>query len=145
MPKRLALILTVGCVLVFAGSVLAAPPFPSNYIVKYDGYLQEDPDGNVLADTLIVVNNAKSKKMKVWIKAYDKYGTPVNVYPPDIHGETLLNGGSPLENNIIPGNGFGWITLGMMVLRATKASSGYYGAEKFTYKIFTSRKDMPCG
>jgi len=145
MHKKLVLTLAVACVLAFAGSVLAAPPFSGYYVVKYDGYLQKDAAGMVLADTLIVVDNAKTGlKMKVWIQVYDKYGTPVNMYgEPPVHGETLMNGGSPLTNNIIPGDGFGWITLGMMVPRQTFDPWGIAGAEKFTYKIFTSRKDMP--
>lgn len=143
MHKKLVLTLAVACVLAFAGSVLATPPFPNYYIVKYDGYLHENDSGFVLADTLIVVNNAKRKKMKVWIQVYDKYGTAVNTYPPDIHGETLLNGGDPLTDNIIPAEGFGWITLGMIVSRKTSDPWGYDGAEKFPFKIFTSRKDMP--
>jgi len=145
MHKKLVLVLAVACVLAFAGSVLAAPPFAAKYVVKYDGYLQKDTVGAVLADTLIVVDNAKTGlKMKVWIQVYDKYGNPVNEYgEPPVHGETLWNGGSPLNNNIIPGDGFGWITLGMMVPRQTFDPFGVAGGEKFTYKIFTSRADMP--
>jgi hypothetical protein len=147
--KRIVFVIAVVCVLAFAvGPALAKAPFRVNYIVKYDAYLQRLVDGNVVADTLIVVNNARNaRSMKVWIQVYDKHGNPVNVYgvpPNEVHGETLYDGGSPLVGGQIPANGFGWITMGMMVPRITQDPWEFQGrGEKFTFKVFTQPKDMP--
>lgn len=132
MRKKFVFLMAMICVLAFAGSTLAAPPFPVKWVATYDGYLQEDDQGAVLADTLIVVNNTpparKLISMPVWIEVFDKYGTPIGE-------QTLLNGGDPLESNLIPINGYGWITLGMIVNRATHDPWGFAAGEKFTLKI----------
>ena len=127
----------VACVLVFATSVLAAPPFTAKYKVMYDAYVQAY-EGAWLADTLIVVTNGKNTKpMKVWIEVYDKHGVFQNE-------ATLINGGQLLPGNAIPPNGFGWITIGALLNRNTFDPFGHEGlAEKFTFKVSTSRKDMP--
>ena len=52
---------------------------------------------------------------------------------------SLLNGGVALENNNIPVKGFGWITLGMIVSRATQNPLGSPGGEKFTFKVSTGK------
>ncbi len=135
MYKKLTLILAVIAVLGFVGTSLAAPPFTAKQVIKYDGYLQEDATGNVLADTLFVVNNYNKKMLPVWIEVYDKYGTLV------VEG-TLLNGGSPLEDNLIPVRGFGWVTLGMMVTGPTHDPYGFEGyGQKFTVIISTGKAD----
>lgn len=141
MRIRLAMIIAVSCVLALTGLGQAAPPFGSKWVTTYDGYLQEDGGGFVLADTLIVVNNAHgSAAMPVWIEVYDKYGTAV---PVASEGQTLLNGGSALAGNAIPSNGFGWITLGMIVNRATLDPWGFAGGEKFVFKVSAGLRGMP--
>jgi hypothetical protein len=130
MNKRLVLMMIAAFyVVAFAGAVFAQAPFARKWVVKYDGYLHEDPTGAVLADTLIVVNNSNENKgMPIWIEVFDKYGT--------LEGEqTLLNDGSELEENSIPSSGYGWITLGMIVNRATQDPWGNAAGENFSFRI----------
>lgn len=144
--KLLVLILVAVFVAAFAGSALAAPLFPVKWIAKYDGYVQMDWDEQapppgfptaLWADTLIVVNNANNAKtMPVWIEVYDKYGTLVGE-------QTLLNGGNLLENNLIPTNGYGWVSLADIIRRDTKDPWGFPAGEKFAFKISTGLLGTP--
>jgi hypothetical protein len=132
MHKKLVILMATLCVFVFAGAALAGPPnFNAKWVIMYDGYLQELPTGAVLADTFIVVNNPKASNMGVWIEVYDKYGELVAA-------GTFYDGGNPLSNNVLPGGDYGWITLGMLVPRATADPWGMPGAEKFSFKVFTA-------
>lgn len=143
--KKLIPIFVIVCTLLLAASALAAPPFTAKWIVTYDGYVQMDwneqspPPGfptALLADTLIVVNNGSGNLIAVWIEVYDKYGTKVGE-------QTLLNGGSPLEGNNIPINGFGWVSLASIVKRDTHDPWGFAAGEKFLIKISTSFVKIP--
>ena len=134
MSRKLVFGVAMICVLVFAGSAFAAPPFAAPWITTYDGYLQEDDQGWVLADTLIVVNNPAKGVMSVWIEVFDKDGVTVVE-------QALLNGGNPLSS--IPVNGYGWTTLGVLVNRPTHDPWGFAAGEKFSFRIFTSVRAMP--
>jgi hypothetical protein len=105
-----------------------ANPIPGfTYVISYDGYLQKTENA-VLADTLIVVNNPNPfSKMPLWLEVFDKKGVQV--------WEGLMwDGGVP--TNSVPPNGYGWITLGMVIPRPTQDPSGIVGAaEKFHYRI----------
>ena len=128
MNKKLVVVMAVIGVLAFAGWAVAAPPFPAKWIITYDGYLQEDAQGAVLADTLFVVNNAHSAAMPVWIEVFNKYGEFVQEGP-------LYDGGDQVTN--APTNGYVWVTLGMIVGRVTHDPWGFAGGEKFLVKITT--------
>lgn len=134
MQKKLFTMLAVVFSLVIAGSALAAEPFAPRWVVTYDGYVQRNALDTYLADTLIVVNNShKTIDMLVWIEVFDKHGDPI---PAGSLGQTLLNDGEPLESNTIPVNGYGWITLGMIIDRSTHDPWGEIGgAEKFSFRI----------
>ena len=128
MQNKLFTILTVVFVLVIAGSALAAPPFVPKWVVTYDAYVQRDALDTYLADTLIVVNNShKTIGMLVWIEVFDKYGVPI---PAESQGQTLLDGGDPLVDYTIPVNGYGWITLGMIIDRSTHDPWGSIGGAR---------------
>ncbi len=141
MYKKFAIALALVCVFAFSGAALAAPPFGAPWIISYDGYLCMDldlPPANIFADTLIVVTNSHpSRNMGVWIEVYDKYGVLTGV------GQTFYNGGQPLTGNILAGNRFGWITLGMIVPRTTKDPYGVKGGEKFSFRIYTAPGNIP--
>jgi len=142
MQKKLVLILSLFCVLALAASAFAAPPFTVKQIITYDGYLQQDVDFQtvgvtlLVADTLFVVNNTNKSAVQVpvWIEVFDKKGTQVA-------DQTLYNSGTLLPNNQIPKNGFGWVTLGMLVGRDTKDPWGFPAGEKFLVKISTGQGD----
>lgn len=141
MPKKLVLILTIVFVLAFVATAFAWPPFSAKWIAKYDGYLQmgyiDGQPTNIVADTLIVVNNAHdTKSMKVWIAVFDKHGV--------VEGEqTFFDGGNMLVGQTLPANNYGWITLGMIVKRATHDPWGVPAGEKFSFKIFTDLVGTP--
>jgi len=134
MFKKLAFILVVMGLLAFAGPAIAAPPFGANIIMTYDGYLDQTIIVGpwVLADTLIVVTNTNKpgKNLAAWIEVFDKSGNLV------AEGK-FYNGG--VQITTIPANGFGWITLGMIVPRPTLDPWGYAGGEKFVIKISTDK------
>jgi len=140
MYKRFAIGLAVVCVFVLAGTALAAPPFGAPWMISYDGYLQQtDPGGGtqlVQADTLIVITNSHpSRNMGVWIEVFQKDGT--NVYAGNLYdgGQLLpLTGSTPT----LGGNKWCWITLGMVVNRATVDPWGFTGGEKFSFRIYTA-------
>jgi hypothetical protein len=94
------------------GSVAEAAPITGfQYVISYDGYLHKTMDNSVLADTLVVVNNPNPySTMPLWLEIFDKKGVPV------WEGE-MWDGGVPIVS--VPANGFAWITLGMVVPRAT--------------------------
>jgi hypothetical protein len=97
-------------------------------VIGYDGYLQKYTNAYVGADTLIVVNNEHwSSPLTAKLEVFDKYGKLV--------WEGLFCDGGTAINHIPP-LGFGWITLGMVVNRATKNPFGLvqYG-EKFHIRI----------
>jgi hypothetical protein len=81
-----------------------------------------------LADTLIVVTNPGTVPMKAWIEVFDKHGVAVGQ-------QTFYNGGTPITQ--INVNGYGWITLGMIVNRTTHDPWNFPGGEKFAFKIYT--------
>jgi hypothetical protein len=134
--KKLILLTFVTLVaLAFATSVFAAPPFTVKQIIVYDGYLQQAGEVapfTITADTLFVVNNANKVVSPAYIEVYDKHGLPVNE-------GMLYNGGTPISS--IAANGYGWITLGMLVNRATHDPWGFAGGEKFQVKISTGPGD----
>jgi hypothetical protein len=139
--KVILLTLVVISILAFAVSVLAAPPFIVKQRIVYDGYLEQQVEapGQVIlwADTLFVVNNTNTTvALPVWIEVFDKHGILV------AEG-TLYNGGQlfPAPNYAIPLNGFGWVTLGMMVGRSTQDPYGSLAGEKFLVKISTGKGD----
>jgi hypothetical protein len=148
MKRNVVIVTVLLCVLVFAGLGHAAPAGPyGRQMIMYDGYLYKTAapvNTNVLADTLIVVNNSHgSIWCPVWIQVFDKYGT-------EVASSTLFNGGISLGNNTPPNenaispNGFGWITLGMLVARTTHDPWDWEpAAEKFTYKITAGLKQKP--
>ncbi|MBN1843099.1 MAG: hypothetical protein JW883_12580 [Deltaproteobacteria bacterium] len=133
MYKKFAIGLALVCVFAFAGAAVAAPPFGAPWMISYDGYLQQTVGPQTLqADTLIVVTNSHpSRNMGVWIEVFDKYG--VSVY-----AGTFYNGGGLLSGNILPGNQWCWITLGMVVPRATVDPWGFAAGEKFSFRIYTA-------
>jgi hypothetical protein len=142
MYKKLVYLVGILSIAALAGAYLAAPPFTVKQVIVYDGYLQQDVDfptpgtTTLVADTLFVVNNGnKTAQLPVWIEIFDKYGVSV-------HEGTLYNGGNPLTGNLIPVDGFGWITLGMVVGRDSQDPYGVptYG-EKFLVKISTGKGD----
>ena len=140
MHKKLAFVVAIACVLAFAGSAVGAIPPGTSCIISYDGMVKNDPAGTgaVLVDTLIVVTNSHpTAPMYVYIDVFDKYGTQVGTQ------QTLLNGGTPLSNNMIPGNGYGWITLGMILQAAGRITHDPWGfedrAEKFSFRIYTNK------
>jgi hypothetical protein len=74
--------------------------------------------------------------MQIWIEVFDKYGT--------LEGEqTLLHDGTELPGNSIPSLGYGWITLGMIVNRATQDPSGNAGGENFSFRITNNLPSTP--
>ncbi len=103
--------------------------FSTRQKITYDSYLDKTQDG-ILADTLITVTHGKYNPVPVWIEVSDKYGNKVAERP-------LLNGGEVLENNNIPVDGFGWVTLGMIVNRVTQNPLGTPGGEKFAFRVST--------
>jgi hypothetical protein len=127
--KKFILGTVVVSVFAFAGLAQAdlIPGF--RYVISYDGYV-EVHDRIVFTDTLIVVNNADPiAPMPLWLEVFDKKGEPV------WEGE-LFDGGLPLPR--VPPNGYGWITLGMilqMVGRDTHDPWGSPAAEKLHIRI----------
>jgi len=111
--------------------VCSSPGFNFNQQVVYDGYLDKSGQG-ILADTLIIVSNTNKvgKNIQALIDVFDKYGKH------EIQGK-FYNSGQQIAT--IPANGFGWITLGMLVSRATQTPFGSPGGEKFTIKISTDK------
>ena len=102
--------------------------FRVGHEIVYGGALDKTQQG-VLVDTLITVTHSNiNVPVPVKIIVYDKSGTKVAEAP-------LFNGGEALEDNRIPLNGFGWITLGMIV------TFGGSGAERFTFKVVIGRAD----
>jgi hypothetical protein len=143
MYRKMAFFVAILSIVALAGSALAAPSFTVKQIIVYDGYLQQDVDSPepgqtlLVADTLFVVNNGNKKattQVNVWIEVFDKHGNLINE-------GTLYNGGDLLTDNKIPANGFGWITLGMMVPRDTVDPWGFPAGEKFVVKISTGKGD----
>jgi hypothetical protein len=142
MYKKVSLIMAVVCVLVLAGSALANPPKYTGTVIAYDGWLHQNylpPVGgvfqNILADTLIVVNNGHhTQSMNVYIQVYDKHGY--------LEAEsTFYNGGSLLVGDTLPPQSYGWITLGMLVNRGTHDPYGEQftdRGEKFLIKVSSS-------
>lgn len=117
------------------GGLAYADPLPGfSYAISYDGYLQKSPEGQILADTLIVVNNPNPySHMPLWFEVFDKKGQPV-------WEGAMWDGGVP--TNSVPANGFAWITLGMVVPRPTQDPFGGIGnAEKFHYRITALHPD----
>jgi hypothetical protein len=136
MKRIILLSLIMFSILVFAASAFSAPVFEGvKQIIVYDGYLQQSGQAapfTITADTLFVVNNANKVAMLAWIEVYNKYGIIV--------GEGFLyNGGNP--SSTVPANGYLWITLGMIVPRATHDPWGFPGGEKFQVKISTGPGD----
>ena len=134
MRKSIFLTLIMLTVLALAASAFAAPPFTVKQRIVYDGYLQQSGTGpfSVLADTLFVVNNANAVQLPAWIEVYEKHGLLIAEGP-------LFNGGDPISS--IAPNGFGWITLGMVVNNPTHDPWGFAGGQKFVVKISTGPGD----
>ncbi|MBW2195604.1 MAG: hypothetical protein JRF37_08565, partial [Deltaproteobacteria bacterium] len=110
--------------------------FNVKQLISCGGYLDKTQDG-VLADTFVTVTHGNNR----WpgaakIIVYDKYGERVAEQP-------LINGGGTLENNKVPVNGLGWITLGMVVYRVTNTPFGSPGGERFSFQIATGRSVKP--
>lgn len=136
MYEKLVFFVAIISIFAIAASAFAVPPFMEKQLIIYDGYLEKDATGGVLADTLFVVNNTNKSgvSLEVWIEVFDKHGNLV------AEG-TLYNGGIPLVNNQIPRYGYGWITLGMIVPRPTYDPMDLPGGEKFVVKIVTGKGD----
>jgi len=133
MNKKFRLLITIAIAVLLASAfsvTLTGNAFAIQQIM-YDGYLQMTvvaPIKSVLADTLIVVSNPGTTFAQCNITVYDKHGAIIN------ENALLYNGGSQISS--IPVNGFGWITLGMLVNRTTKDPWGFEGrGEKFVYRI----------
>ena len=128
--KKFILITAIVAALAFSGLAHAALIPGVEFVIGYDGYV-EMRGGAVLADTLIVVNNVDPfTNMPLWLELFDKYGKQI------WEGE-FLNGGGPLPA-VVP-NGYGWITLGMILQMAgigeTINPFGEPGATKFYIRI----------
>jgi hypothetical protein len=128
MSRKFIWIVAAVAAMAFSGIVHADPIPGFTYAISYDGYLQRNTDNTIIADTLIVVNNPNPfSSMPLWIEIFDKHGLPVWQGP-------MWDGGKP--TNSIVANGYGWITLGMVVPRPTHDPFGVVGAaEKFHYRI----------
>jgi hypothetical protein len=115
------------------GAVCPSLPFNVRQQIMYDGYLDmtmDETGRHVLTDTLIVLTNTNkvNKNLHAWIEVFDKDGIK--------RGQgKLYNGGQ--EITTIGSKAFGWITLGMLVDRATHNPFGSPGGEKFVIKIST--------
>ena len=128
--KKFMLITAVVAVLAFAGLVNAGLIPGVEFVIGYDGYV-EMHGGAVFADTLIVVNNVDPyTNMPLWLELFDKHGKLF------WEGE-FLNGGEPLS--VVAPNGYGWITLGMILKMAgigdTYDPFGRAGAIKYYIRI----------
>jgi len=135
MRKAIFLTLIVLTVLALAASAFAAPPFTAKQKIVYDGYLQQSGQSapfTITADTLFVVNNANAVQLPAWIEVYEKHGLLIAEGP-------FFNGGNPISS--IAPNGFGWITLGMIVNNPTHDPWGFPGGQKFVVKISTGPGD----
>ncbi|MEA3278728.1 MAG: hypothetical protein U9Q81_26200 [Pseudomonadota bacterium] len=132
MRKRFSLTIAFVSMMVVAGVTSGALLPNFQYIISYDGYLQQRVDATgaklVFTDTLIVVNNASPGAfMGLHIEVFDKHGELISEGP-------LWNGGKPVEE--IAPNGYGWITLGMAVDQTTQDPFGTaVGGEKFHIRI----------
>jgi hypothetical protein len=128
MSKKFILIMATAAVMAFGGIAYANPIPGFTYAISYDGYLQQTTANQVIADTLIVVNNPNPfSSMPLWIEIFDKHGGL-------IWEGRMWDGGAPIDR-VVP-NGYGWITLGMVVARPTHDPFGEVGrAEKFHYRI----------
>ena len=133
MNKKFRVLITIAIAVLLASAfsvTLTGNAFAVQQIM-YDGYLQMSvlpPVKSVLADTLIVVSNPGTTAAQCNITVYDKHGVIIK------ENALLYNGGSQISS--IPANGFGWITLGMLVDRTTKDPWGFEGlGEKFVYRI----------
>jgi hypothetical protein len=133
MNKKIRVLITIVIAVLLASAfsvTLTGNAFAVQQIM-YDGYLQMTvvpPSKSIIADTLIVVSNPGTYNATCNITVYDKHGVVV------VQDALLYNGGSQISS--IPANGFGWITLGMLVNRTTKDPWGFEGlGEKFVYRI----------
>ena len=124
MSRKFIWIVAAVAAMAFSGIVHADPIPGFTYAISYDGYLQRNTDNTIIADTLIVVNNPNPfSGMPLWIDIFDKHGLPVWQGP-------MWDGGKPTNSIVV--NGYGWITLGMVVPRPTHDPFGVVGAaEKF--------------
>jgi hypothetical protein len=134
MNKKFRVLITIAIAVLLASAFSVA--FTGNAFavqqIMYDGYLQMTVQAplvkSVLADTLIVVSNPGPAAAMCNITVYDKKGVLIKG---DI---SLYDTGGQISS--IPANGFGWITLGMLVDRTTIDPWGSLGnGEKFVYRI----------
>ncbi|MFH1702374.1 MAG: hypothetical protein ABIB41_02930 [Nitrospirota bacterium] len=136
MNKKFRVLITIAIAVLLASAFSVA--FTGNAFaiqqIMYDGYLQMTVQPplvkSVLADTLIVVSNpspAGTLPVPCLISVYDKYGDTI------VQDAPLYNGGTQI--GAIPANGFGWVTLSLLVNRTTKNPWGIDGGEKFVYRI----------
>jgi len=103
--------------------------FEVKQAVFYLGYLDKTQDG-VLADTLITVTQGSKLPVPVYLLVYDKYGN-------EVAESWLADGGQQVIN--VAAKGFAWITLGMIVGRATLNPLGSPGGEGFSFKITSGK------
>jgi hypothetical protein len=142
MYKKLAFIIALVCVFAFTGTALAAPPTYSGTIIAYDGWLHQTITGEVLtslvADTLIVVTNGHpSLSFNAAIQVYDTAG--------NYYGSTnfFVGFNPPAQVAAIPGQQYGWITLGQIVNRSTRDPWNFPAGEKFLFEISTNTSIPP--
>jgi len=90
--------------------------------IIYGGYLSQNTDGTVNADTGIFVFNPNGFAITCSIQVFDKYGTKQ-------HDGMLWNGGGPVPT--IAKIGWNWITLGMTV-----ATPVVTHTSKYTFRLY---------
>ena len=118
--KVISLVAALVFVLGLAGmSSAAAPPLGE---VWYGGYVTTTPEGLVTADTGVFVFNPNGRKVRVSMTVFNKYGNKL------WQGQ-LLDGFEAIKT--IPGHGWGWRTLGDVLIEA-----GIQGeSSKYTFKL----------
>lgn len=141
MKRSIVLMLVLAGVLTLTGALRADVPPWFEYVIAYDGYVERHTTGGMpffSADTLFVINNTHpSDMLDLWFEIYDKHGLLL------WEGE-VWDGGMPIPQ-VVP-NGFGWITLGMilnMINRDTFDPFGGPAAEKFYVRISGAHRNSP--
>lgn len=142
MKRNAALVMAMICVFAFACASLAASPTYTGTVIAYDGWLHQTYDQEVLtglvADTLIVVTNGHpTLPFNAAIQVYDTAGT--------YYGSTSFFVGfnPPAQVTAVPGQRYGWITLGQIVNRSTRDPWNFPAGEKLLFEISTNTSIPP--
>jgi len=137
MYKRVACFAALACILVFAGTAMAAQVTYSGTVIAYDGWLdQVGPEPfTIAADTLIVVSNGHpSGSFNAAIQVYDWAGNYLGSHNFFVGGVQQVG---------IPAQNYGWITIGHIVNRPTEAPLGVGTGEKFFFEVSTTSAFPP--